>query len=95
MKHDLKPPCMTVKQIAERWSLSPNTVYAMIDRGEIPVLKFGTSLRVRPEDVDAYENSCLITASQGQPPTKREAQSDEITAGVKKRRVARQIKKRL
>lgn len=52
----LIPPMMlTLKDVAERWHLSPSTVRRYVAEGELPVIRFKGALRFRNEDLDAFE----------------------------------------
>ena len=60
-------PALKVADVAEAWGVSVNTVYAAIQSGDLPCLKFGEkkgTIRLRPEDVNAYQMGCLTTSSQ-------------------------------
>lgn len=46
-----------VKDIAERWSVHPATVYRLVESGELPALRFGKgkgTLRISGEAINAY-----------------------------------------
>jgi excisionase family DNA binding protein len=45
---------LTVPEIAARIALSNATVYRMLERGEIPCVSIGRSLRVPPADLEAF-----------------------------------------
>ena len=45
------PKLQRVAEVAKYLSLSRSTVYQMMDRGELPYVKFGKSRRIRWEDV--------------------------------------------
>ena len=45
-----------VKEYAERAGLSPNGVYQMIARGEIPAVRFGRAIRIPAEAGDKRLN---------------------------------------
>lgn len=46
----------TPASLAERWSVSPDTVYAMIHQGRLQAFRFGGKLyRIRPEEVERFE----------------------------------------
>lgn len=54
---------LTTKQVAEIWNCSPRQVYAMIERGELPVVRFGPKLiRIHPDTVESVQE-CLTTGS--------------------------------
>jgi len=47
----------TVPMVASMWSISKGKVYQMIESGELGCIRFGRSVRVRPEHIKAYELS--------------------------------------
>lgn len=52
---------LTVKQVAEQLQMSPTSVYDLIARGRLVVLRLGPrggAIRVRGEDLEAYLSSC-------------------------------------
>lgn len=56
MKTTGDPKVLTVGQIATMYALSHQTVYNLIQRGEIgPIIRAGNSIRVPKEVVDAWE----------------------------------------
>ena len=46
-----EPILCTVRQVADRLSLSRSTIYALMDRGRLPHVKLGRSRRIRWDDV--------------------------------------------
>lgn len=50
-----EPRAFTPATLAKRWACSERHVRNMIDRGELPSFRFGTLIRVRLDDVQAYE----------------------------------------
>lgn len=48
-------PAFTVGQVAKRWGVSQRQVYQLVADGEIGHLRIGKLIRVRREDIDAYE----------------------------------------
>jgi excisionase family DNA binding protein len=52
----------TVASLADHWSVSTDTVYAMIRGGRLKAFRFGGKLyRIRPEEVERFE--CQDTPS--------------------------------
>ena len=47
-------PLLNVRDVAERLRLPRSSVYMLIQRGELPVVRFGKALRVLPQDLEAY-----------------------------------------
>jgi len=47
---------LTIKSISEMFSISAQTIYGLISRGELPFpyIKFGHSVRFDPADVEAF-----------------------------------------
>jgi excisionase family DNA binding protein len=89
---------MTVAQVAEHLNVCRTTVYNAIDDGKLRVMKFGPkTTRIRPEDLDAYKQSCLVetTASSNPSSTDEKAKSGmpsgERTGEVVGLRLASQI----
>ena len=52
---------LTVSQVAEATSLSPNAIYRAIRNGELRASKLRGRLRVQLTDLDAWINSNLVT----------------------------------
>ena len=49
-----KPGLMTCQEVAERLQISESMAYTLTKRGEIPSVRLGRSVRVRPEDLQAF-----------------------------------------
>ena len=47
-------PLLTINQLCERLNVVRSTVYNMINRGEIPVIRVGSVYRFSPDWVDEY-----------------------------------------
>jgi len=47
-------PLLTVKQVSRILSVSPSMVYKEIALWHLPCVRVGKSIRVRPEDLEAY-----------------------------------------
>ena len=45
---------LTLQQVADRLQVSLSTIRRMVDRGDLPFVKVGRNIRVRPEDLEAY-----------------------------------------
>lgn len=41
-------------EVAEILQISRSMAYTLMKRGDIPTVRIGTSVRVRPEDLDKY-----------------------------------------
>src|SRR5665213_2968487 len=48
-------PRLSVAQLARTWGVSRQHVYNLIDKGDLRVLRIGSLIRIRPEDVEEYE----------------------------------------
>lgn len=51
---DAPEPMQTIEQVATWLNVARSTVYLMLERGELPVVRIGRSVRIRPEDVREY-----------------------------------------
>lgn len=49
-----KSQALTAPQVAARLQLSRALVYALIQRGELPAVHIGRSVRVLPDDLDRW-----------------------------------------
>jgi excisionase family DNA binding protein len=45
---------LTVVEVADRLGVSPKHVRRAIDRGELPVHRFGRAVRIAPEDLERF-----------------------------------------
>jgi len=57
-----EPAFQTVKETAWYLHLCEKQVRRLIWRGELPAHRFGTALRIKKEDIDAYAESRRIRA---------------------------------
>lgn len=48
---------LSVREVAERFSISKMSIYRLIEADEIPVLRIGKSLRIRTADLEDYVSS--------------------------------------
>lgn len=48
---------LTPAELAARWKISKRTVYAMLNRGELPSFRVGGQLRILATDADKYEEA--------------------------------------
>jgi len=51
-------------EVAEVLQISRSMAYALMKRGDIPTVRIGTSVRVRPEDLDKYIKDNVIQNGQ-------------------------------
>ncbi len=63
-KSQLRVRCLTVEQAADVLQLSAKSVRRLIERGDLQVYRFGSSVRVPVEALDAYCNRSLISGSR-------------------------------
>ena len=72
---------LTPPQLAERWGVSPEKVYAFIRSGELRAINLATQRGGRPryaisyEDAEAFERSREVVAAPSSPPVKRRSKS--------------------
>ncbi len=52
-----KPPdaALTVTEAAKRLNVATNTVYDLVERGELTHHRIGRTIRILPADIDAYQ----------------------------------------
>jgi excisionase family DNA binding protein len=60
-------PLLTPEKIAEALGVSLAMVYKIIRQGLLPVVRIGTSVRVKPQDLDAYIESNRSTTPRKYP----------------------------
>jgi excisionase family DNA binding protein len=53
---------MTAEQLAERWQVSVEQVYALSRKGDIPALRLGRYYRYKLEAIERFENGEDSTA---------------------------------
>lgn len=51
---------LTLRQAAERLQVSMSTIRRRVDEGEIPVVRIGRNIRVRPEDLEEYIETHVV-----------------------------------
>lgn len=57
---------LTLKQVAEQLLVSERTVWALVKRGELAVIRIGRQIRVRPADLDAYLEQARVPSTAEQ-----------------------------
>jgi excisionase family DNA binding protein len=50
---------LTVSDIAQRLQISQSFAYTLMQRGEIPTVRLGRAVRVRPQDLEDFINSSV------------------------------------
>jgi excisionase family DNA binding protein len=60
---DIEKPSrlLKVSDVARMTQVSPSQVYTMIQEGSLPAIRFGTALRVRPEDLQKFIEDNITT----------------------------------
>ncbi|HED54189.1 MAG TPA: DNA-binding protein [Phycisphaerales bacterium] len=57
-RHDSKPvivePLLTYRQAAEVFGVTDRTIWALVDSGRLPAVRFGRSVRIDPTDLRAF-----------------------------------------
>ncbi len=48
------PMFLTYKQAGELLQVSDRTVWSLVDRGELPAVRFGRTVRIDRRDLDAF-----------------------------------------
>jgi len=56
----MKENLMTVQEVAEHLHLSPHTIYKWVEKGRIPVVRLGYTLRFRPSDITEFEEQRFV-----------------------------------
>lgn len=56
-EHDLPRLC-SVRRVAQEWDCGKSKVYKLIADGTLPIVEIDGMVRVRREDMEAYEASC-------------------------------------
>lgn len=51
---------MSTKEAAERLGVTLRSLYRFIDEGALAAYKFGRVIRLKPEDLDSFIESCRI-----------------------------------
>lgn len=51
---------LSTKEAAARLGVIPRTLYAFIDKGDLPAYKLGRVIRLKAVDVDAYVEACRV-----------------------------------
>ncbi|EYD76043.1 hypothetical protein Rumeso_02472 [Rubellimicrobium mesophilum DSM 19309] len=51
---------LTIREVAELEATSTKTIRRRIDAGELPAMKSGRQLRIRPQDLRAYRLQKLL-----------------------------------
>ncbi|MBS1264186.1 MAG: hypothetical protein MAG471_00002 [Acidimicrobiaceae bacterium] len=51
---------MSTEAAARRLGVNPRTIYSFIDRGDLKAFRFGRVIRLKSDDVAAFEAACQI-----------------------------------
>lgn len=49
--------CFTCEEVAKRYGVKPTTVWDWIRKKKLPAIKTGKNYAIRPEDIEAFEQS--------------------------------------
>jgi len=60
----LLAPLLDAQALCALLLVSRDTVYRLVERGELPFFKIGGKLRFRTDDVEGYLNRCRDVASR-------------------------------
>jgi len=60
---DPHPYAYNAETLAARWGVSAATVRNLVRSGQLKAFRIGRQIRIRPEQVDAYEASTTTGAS--------------------------------
>jgi len=56
------PSYLTVKEVAEILRVSPDSVYRLLDKRDIPFYQLGGSRRISVDDLQKYLDACYVQA---------------------------------
>jgi len=63
----------TVKKLAERWGVTPQTIYSLVKKDSIPHLRLGPkTIRFTENQVERLENSLDSSLVKASPPLNNE-----------------------
>ena len=55
---------LTIREVAERWRVTPETVRGLAVGGKVPYIRVGASYRFREADIEAYEDANYHPATE-------------------------------
>jgi excisionase family DNA binding protein len=58
-------PLLQVRDVAQRLALPKSSVYMLIQRGDLPAVRFGKALRVMPQDLEVYVAASRLVGGGG------------------------------
>ena len=58
----------TVKELAALLAVKPITIYRMVERGQLPAIRIGKSLRFDPADIETFLDRIRINPPPEGPP---------------------------
>lgn len=73
---------MTVKEVASMLRVSQQTLYKMIEQGEIPALRIGTQWRFERERVVAWIQQGGSTSQPDTPPEPADEAANDVAQAV-------------
>ena len=53
---------LSMKDAAEKWQISRQQVYNLIKQGKLGCIRFGRTIRIRPDQIAAYEEANIYHA---------------------------------
>ena len=59
-RDNVSEPLMTVREVAAAMNASEKTIRRRIASGELPAIRYGRQLRVRPRDLQGYRLRRLL-----------------------------------
>ena len=57
------PQLLTIEEVSHLLQISTSKLYLITQRGELPIVRFGRVIRVRPVDLQAFIEKSLSTAA--------------------------------
>ena len=65
---NLPPYLLNSGQVAKALGVSKSFAYALMRRGELPVVRMGRAVRVRPQDLEDYIQASIDEGQNGETP---------------------------
>ena len=62
LNHEKLPRLLTASDVANALGLGLSTIYLLIRRGDLPCIRFGRAVRVRPEDVEKFIDANTVSS---------------------------------
>lgn len=74
---------LTPEEVAERWRVSVRHVYRLVERRELPAMRFGRTVRLRLYDVEDFECRSISSSASveaGPPPSMSPESASSVTS---------------